>query len=198
MIEHLAFSSVQILIADVMMSNECIIQALEKIRYEHPLLGIILYGEDIQKVCYSKALRAGADYYLSTDSPLSTLVATVHALERRLSVLDQRKTVLDVFVLDVVRRTFFCGEYCSISLTHRECQLLTILIQRLRCPVASSELSFLIGYSPKINSANRIHMLVYRLRKKMMKVPREVVDIQNIYAQGFVLNSVIDCVIVSV
>jgi DNA-binding response OmpR family regulator len=176
-----------ILIADASLPDGSMLGELSRIRSAFPAMGIIVITGNLR--AHEQCMTDGADYYLTKPVSLSVLGVTLNALERRLMTLYNAKPDSLVWVLDSAKRNFKSNQGFQLDLTAKEGVVLSLLIQSPKLPVRHARISKALGYPDSIYDQHRIDVLLYRLRKKLLRIPGGIFQIRNIYAEGFLLVS---------
>jgi DNA-binding response OmpR family regulator len=147
-----------------------------------PLIVVSARSETPDKV---KALRLGADDYITKPFALAELMARIHAVLRRLQPA-QNKLVLGPITIDLVKMQA-SKDSRPIELAHRDYELLKYLAERPWRIVYRHELTKEIwGFLEPPNSRALDHA-IGRLRKKIEPDPSHPKFICTVYGDGYYL-----------
>ncbi|MBO9538091.1 winged helix-turn-helix domain-containing protein [Herbaspirillum sp.] len=151
------------------------------------MLGIVVIAENFEKANHAKALDDGADYFLHKPIKDSILLATVRSCLRRLHIFPA--PALDTH--EAWRLYRHNGILVSpgnerITLSDRECAVLTTLFLSPHVPVSSESLLHALNMAADIFDPHRIDTIIYRIRKKLERLSGSKFEIRNIYGKGFI------------
>ncbi len=142
--------------------------ALTQTLIERSQCGVIMVTARQDLESRVQGLKTGADAYLAKPVEPPELVATVHALLRRLARgggIDARKTRGWAFDPRSWRLT--SPDQKNIELTRTECLFLDVLIRHDGEPVERDQIITALGHSPKYYHSSRLDTMVCRLRNKI-------------------------------
>ncbi len=179
---------VDLIILDLMLPGFDGFRAIRTIRGEGittPILVLTARGEEADKV---RALRLGADDYVTKPFGAMELLARVEAMLRRARLTTQAPALAvdrfaDVEVNRAARRVKKAGE--PVALTPKEYDLLVALMDRAGTVVARSELlSAVWGYQGDV-STRTVDLHVSELRAKLEPEPARPVHIITVRKSGY-------------
>ncbi len=115
-----------------------------------------------------EGLHIGADAYLVKPVDPRELVATIHAVLRRLDGNGhQSKSSDQGWTFDPRNWRLLSPDEQIIELTHIECLFLDVLVRHLGEPVPRDQIITAIGHSPNYYHHGRLDTMVCRLRNKI-------------------------------
>ena len=185
-VEHAREGDAELIILDLMLpefDGYRVIRTLRGSGLDTPILVLTARGEEADKV---RALRLGADDYVTKPFGAMELLARVEALLRR-SRRSAPAPVVDRFgEVEVNRRARTVkrgGE--PVALAPKEFDLLVALIDRAGAVVPRSELlSAVWGYQPDV-STRTVDLHVFELRAKLESNPARPVHIITVRKTGY-------------
>jgi len=148
-----------------------------------PVLLLTARGATAEKVT---GLRAGADDYLVKPFVFDELLARLEALHRRGA--DDAVARLGSVQLDARRRALVRGER-SVTLTHREFQLLSELAARQGDVVTRSQLLRKVWSSDPDTNPNVVDVYVGYVRSKLERLGAQGVAIESVRGVGYRLRA---------
>jgi DNA-binding response OmpR family regulator len=181
-------ADVDLIILDLMLPGFDGFRAIRTIRGEGiitPILVLTARGEEADKV---KALRLGADDYVTKPFGAMELLARVEAMLRRTRLATQAPApaldrFADVEVNRAARRVRKAGE--PVALTPKEYDLLVALMERAGTVVSRSELLRAVwGYQHDV-STRTVDLHVSELRAKLEPEPVRPVHIVTVRKAGY-------------
>lgn len=158
----------ELVILDIMMPKIDGIKVCEMIRSQSDAMILMLSArdEEIDKV---RALKIGADDYVTKPFHVSELLARVHALMRRKRISTPSQTTSfrwkNLSVIADERRAYV--DSSPVELTSMEFQLLSELMSRPQMVFTREQLVELIWENDFYGEMRLVDNLVYRLREKL-------------------------------
>jgi two-component system alkaline phosphatase synthesis response regulator PhoP len=187
-VERARTPDVELIILDLMLPGFDGFRAIRTIRSEGnttPILVLTARGEEADKV---KALRMGADDYVTKPFGAMELLARVEAMLRRARLAAQSASpaldhFADVEVNRAARRVKKSGQ--PVALTPKEYDLLVALMDRVGSVVSRSELLAAVwGYQRDV-STRTVDLHVSELRAKLEPEPARPVHIVTVRKAGY-------------
>ncbi|MCZ6503102.1 MAG: response regulator transcription factor [Gammaproteobacteria bacterium] len=181
-----------LIILDVLLPNQDGFGILQKMRQNSlniPVLMLTARGEETDKV---RALRLGADDYVTKPFGLLELIARVEALLRRsgsvCAPVTGRKTIFGTVEFDpATRRVWREGEL--VSLTPKETNLLLVLVEKPNHVWSRQELLQKVwGHAAEVASRT-VDTHIAELRRKLEIDPAMPQFIQTARSAGYWLNT---------
>jgi two-component system response regulator CpxR len=164
---------IDLILLDVMMPGLNGFEVLKALggRHKTPILMLTAKGDDANRVL---GLELGADDYLPKPFKHRELLARMHSILRRISIIENQQPnnkelrVNDVQLNHATREVICHGE--KIELTGTEYQLLTLLMSKPSAIISKEELSEKV-LGRKLSPFDRsIDMHVSNVRKKLLSV----------------------------
>lgn len=188
--EHLARTTIDLIVLDVMMPGEGGIDACARLRREQqmtPILMLTALGEDDDRI---NGLDTGADDYLSKPFNPRELLARIHAILRRSGraftphggALAGRMVRFAGLVFDHDAGQVIAKDGSEVALTTAEARLLSVLLQRPRQVISRDELLELSAGRSAGPLDRTIDNQVSRLRRKIepeITRPRIISTVRN-------------------
>jgi len=181
---------VDAVILDVVLPGFDGFEACTRIRAESsvPVLMLSVRGEPGDKV---KALKLGADDYLTKPFSVDELVARVESVLRRASS-DSKRTSLGVVrlgnvAIDFAHRAVFVDSD-QIRLTPTEYALLQELASNVGKVLTHRDLLTRVWGPEYVDDTEYLHVFVSRLRRKLEAVPSAPQHLQTVAGVGYVLK----------
>jgi two-component system alkaline phosphatase synthesis response regulator PhoP len=191
-VERARTPEVELIILDLMIPGFDGFRVIRTIRGEGittPILVLTARGEEADKV---KALRLGADDYVTKPFGAMELIARVEAMLRRARLVAQAPApaldrFADVSINRAARLVKKAGE--PVALTPKEYELLIALMDRAGTVVPRSELlSVVWGYQHDV-STRTVDLHISELRAKLEREPAHPVHIITVRKAGYRFES---------
>lgn len=170
--------------------------ALARELREDPTIGIIILSGSIEKADKIVGLEIGADDYVQKPFDERELLARIRSVLRRLmepvSVGKKAKTsVLTIghWQLDLLTQSLHDEDGNSISLTHSEFELLSLLARKVNTVLTRDEISELVSSRDWLPTDRSIDVLISKLRKKIEADPAYPSLIKTVRGVGYILTS---------
>lgn len=174
---------VDIILLDIGLPDGDGFTLIPKLRKLHPDTGLIILTARVTTDNRIQGLRLGADCYLTKPIKFPELAAHIEALCRRMPGYEQARSP-SLWALKLAGRQIELAGKGSIALTEKEFNFLHLLAQNKQ-PVPRSSLLLGMGEPDVPEAANRIDMLVYRLRKKIKTAIGEELPLRSSYGGGY-------------
>ncbi len=148
-----------------------------------PVIVISVRDQDSDKI---RALRLGADDYVTKPFSILELLARIEAVMRRTRSSPDR-AVIGNLVIDFRARSAIRGR-TKLSLTEREFEILRLLWEHRDAIVSRERLLRTVwGYS-EVPATRTVDFFIARLRAKIEKDPRRPQYLHTIYGKGYRLR----------
>lgn len=167
--EYLAsINSYDLIILDWMLPNKNGVEILESIRKNDistPVIMLTAKSEINDKV---KALRTGADDYLTKPFSFMELLARIEALNRR--SLSEGKNIIQIkdLIIDINQKSVTKNNE-PLVLTAKEYELLLYLIKNKNSMVSMAMIEENLWNTDEFINSNVVQVTIYHLRKKIGK-----------------------------
>lgn len=165
---------------------EAFLPLIANLRQKFPTLGIMVIADSFDETAHARALHHGADYFLYKPLKDSVLHATIRSFLRRLHILPAPPDTVAAWRLHRRNGTLVSPGNERISLSDRECAVLTTLFLSPHFPVSSERLLHALNMTADIFDPHRIDTIIYRIRKKLSQLRQSRFEIRNIYGKGFI------------
>ncbi len=172
-----------VILLDLGLPDEDGFNLIPKLRKLYPDMGLIILTARGTTDNRIQGLRLGADGYLIKPIKFPELAAHIEALCRRMPGYEKTKQSSS-WALRLAGRQIELAGKNSIALTEKEFNFLHLLAQNQQ-PVPRKSLLVGIGEPDVPEAANRIDMLVYRLRKKVKTATGEELPLRSSYGGGY-------------
>lgn len=189
------FSAIQLdidlVILDVMLPEISGVHVLKQIRQVSniPVLMLSAKSQEMDKVL---GLKAGADDYLTKPFGLSELIARVHSLLRRFTLLGsntRKKGLINFGQLKLdIEKCIVMKNDTVLSLTAKEYKLMFFLAQNPQQVFTKKQIYQHVWEEEYVYDDNTIMALIRRLRKKIEDNPEKPVYIQTVWGIGYRFN----------
>ena len=157
-----------LLILDTQLPNLDGFDVVQRLRQENDSTPILLLSTRHDPASPAKGLYAGADDYLHYPFNPDELLARIYALHRRRTGGFNAPTVLSVdnLELNVAEKAAYRASK-RISLTAREFQLLTFLVENVGRVVTKAQILEKVWDGPAAQRTNKVEVYINFLRKKI-------------------------------
>lgn len=178
-----SFDTVDILILDLNLPGKDGVAIAQRIRAQHPNIGIVMLTARSEPEDKRVGYENGADIYLTKPSSAMELAASVKALARRLKQTGSETTglVLDTFAMTL------SGSRDTVDLSASEVDLLA---EFARSPNSRLEIDAIAKRNAREGEISKaaIEVRIVRLRKKMIAAGAIGQPIKSIRNQGYQLS----------
>lgn len=183
--DWLTVKNYNIVILNLIMPGKSGIEICTSLRKYGKNCGIIMLAADETLEYLIKALDNGADYCIAKPFKFPELLARIKALMRRQGSRYQQDIVRFDNGLTINRANYTAAIYGKdLLLTHREFQLLNILLQNKGLTMPREQIINRIWNSADGISSNALDALVKLLRKKLAKIS-DVILIRTVHGIGY-------------
>lgn len=179
-----SFGTVNILILDLNLPGEDGVAVAQRIRAQHPNIGIVMLTARSEPDDKRVGYESGADIYLTKPSSAAELAASVKALARRLR---QNEPETEELVLDTFAMTL-SGPRNTVDLSASEVDLLAEFARSSNSRLETGTIAKLDEREGEISKA-AIEVRIVRLRKKMIAAGAIGQPIKSIRNQGYQLSA---------
>ena len=179
-----SFGTVDILILDLNLPGEDGIAVAQRIRAQHPNIGIVMLTARSEPEDKRVGYENGADIYVTKPSSPMELAASVKALARRLKQNGSETTVL---ALDTVAMKL-SGPLDTVDLSASEVDLLSEFARSPNSRLETDTIADLDERKCEISKA-AIEVRIVRLRKKMIAAGASGQVIKSIRNHGYQLSA---------
>lgn len=175
-----------IVILDIGLPGEDGYSIAERLRREHPRVGIIMLTARDQVDDRVRGLDCGADLYFAKPVDLRELASAVGSLHRRLRSL--HPAAGDSWRLEVRRSSLVTPAGIAIDLTDNELRFLVPLFEHSGDVVERDDLLRALDQRPDVYAMRRLDTLVSRLRSKVQRAsPEEPLPVRARHGRGYAL-----------
>lgn len=177
-----------LVLLDVGLPDEDGISVAAHLRSRSPSLGIVMltaHGSGNDRV---DGLQAGADAYLCKPANMKEVVATLLNLSRRISIPIDTPEVQATWRLDKEGWRIFSPRAVEVPLNSAERLLIARLTESPGTLVMREELIALLSEEIFDFDTHRLNLLVYRLRKKCLKLAGHDLPLKVVRGTGCVLS----------
>lgn len=179
-----SFGTVSILILDLNLPGEDGVAVAQRIRAQHPNIGIVMLTARSEPDDKRVGYESGADIYLTKPSSAAELAASVKALARRLR---QNEPETEELVLDTFAMTL-SGPRDTVDLSASEVDLLAEFARSSNSRLETGTIAKRDEREGEISKA-AIEVRIVRLRKKMIAAGAIGQPIKSIRNQGYQLSA---------
>ncbi|TWI06343.1 DNA-binding response OmpR family regulator [Luteimonas cucumeris] len=188
--DHLNTHAVDMVVLDVGLPDQDGFTVARNVRAAYPEIGIVMLTGRAATPDRVRGLSEGADAYLSKPVEIELLAATLHSLARRL-----RDTPAQVapkrWQLDANGWCLVSPSGRTVALTKTERRVVDRLTMIPGQLVTRDELIAALTDNVYDFDAHRLDSLVYRLRRKVADSCGEVLPLNAVHGEGYVLNDAI-------
>ncbi|WP_083607514.1 response regulator transcription factor [Thalassospira sp. TSL5-1] len=140
--------------------------------------------------------QAGADVYLTKDSPLSVIEAALRPLLRRVATPDTDDVVentsdqpTDFWTLDRLNWTLTAPEGRSATLTAGERTIISVLIEANGGWLTRPDIVRALGKADTAENCRNLDTAIRRVRQKIAKDTGEELPVRTAYGRGYAFTS---------
>jgi DNA-binding response OmpR family regulator len=135
-----------------------------------------------------QGLQAGADAYLCKPVNMKEVVATLLNLARRIAASSEQPAAQATWRLDASAWRIFSPRGVEVAMSSAERKVITKLAESIGVPVAREELIACLTGDVHNFDPHRLDLLIYRLRKKCMRLAEEDLPLKAVRGTGYVLS----------
>jgi len=183
--EHLRTQPVEIVVLDVCLPDGDGFAIAGDIRASRPDLGIVMLTGRCETPDRVRGLSQGADAYLSKPVELDLLAATLHSLARRL--LAAPRSTPRRWHLDSNGWCLVSPAGGNAALTRTERRVIDRLLQSPGEIVTRDQLIGALTSNVFDFDPHRLDSLIYRLRRKVADACGEVLPLNAVHGEGYVM-----------
>lgn len=169
---------------DIMLPNMDGFSVCEELRKRDASMGIIMLSARAQESDKIKALKLGADDYVTKPFSASELAARLEALERRMARTNSGVLSRGEFVLDLRTRTLKKGDK-PIELTQVEFQLMQCFMENPNHPLSREEILRRVWGEDYYGEEKIVDVNIRRLRMKIETSASDPQIIQTVWGTGY-------------
>lgn len=169
---------------DIMLPNMDGFSVCEELRKRDASMGIIMLSARAQESDKIKALKLGADDYVTKPFSASELAARLEALERRMARTNSGVLSRGEFVLDLRTRTLKKGDK-PIELTQVEFQLMQCFMENPDHPLSREEILRRVWGEDYYGEEKIVDVNIRRLRMKIETSASDPQTIQTVWGTGY-------------
>jgi DNA-binding response OmpR family regulator len=177
-----------LVLLDVGLPDEDGITIAAHLRSRSPTLGIVMLTAHGGGNDRMEGLQAGADAYLCKPANMKEVVTTLLNLSRRISISAAAPEAQATWRLDRGGWWIFSPRAVEVALNPAERLLITRLAESPGFPVTRGELIACLSDQIFGFDSHRLDLLVYRLRKKCLKVTGQELPLKVVRGAGYVLS----------
>jgi DNA-binding response OmpR family regulator len=177
-----------LVLLDVGLPDEDGITIAAHLRSMSPTLGIVMLTAHGGGNDRMDGLQAGADAYLCKPANMKEVVATLLNLSRRISISADAPEAQATWRLDRGGWWIFSPRAVEVALNPAERLLITRLAESPGFPVTREELIARLSDQIFGFDSHRLDLLVYRLRKKCLKLTGQELPLKVMRGAGYVLG----------
>lgn len=177
-----------IVILDIGLPGEDGYSIAERLRREHPQIGIIMLTARDQVDDRIRGLDCGADLYFAKPVDMRELASAIGSLHRRLGT--SNTTPQEIWRLDIRRSSLVTPTGIVIDLTDNELRFLTPLFEHAGEVVDRDDLLRALEQRSDMYAMRRMDTLVSRLRTKVQRAsPDEPFPVRARHGRGYAFLS---------
>lgn len=181
-------STVQLAVLDIMLPGMDGFELCHRLREQNPLLGIIMLTARSQEQEKVKALKLGADDYITKPFSPSELIARVEALSRRVSANSEsayhEELVSGEFTLNLVSRVLYRKD-TPIELTQVEFQFMEYFLTHVGEPLTRTDILSRVWGADYYGEEQIVDVNIRRLRMKIEDDPSDPKHIITVWGSGY-------------
>lgn len=174
-----------IIVLDVGLPDGDGFDVARKLRAEHTGIGIVMLTGRSESADIVRGLSEGADAYLSKPVEIDVLVATIHSVARRLR--PPEKVEGATWGLSSDEWFLLPPTGSKVRLSKAERRLLVALIKQPNEVVLRDSLIDAMTDDVVVFDHHRLDMLIYRLRRKVLREVGEPLPLSVVHGTGYVL-----------
>ncbi len=180
--------TVQIAVLDIMLPGMDGFELCHRLREQNPLLGIVMLTARSQEQEKVKALKLGADDYVTKPFSPSELTARVEALARRVAANSEKsyreELVSGDFTLNLVSRVLY-RKGTPIELTQVEFQFMEYFLTHVEEPLSRADILGRVWGADYYGEEQVVDVNVRRLRMKIEDDPSDPQHIITVWGSGY-------------
>jgi two-component system response regulator PhoP len=177
-----------LVLLDVGLPDEDGFSIAAHLRGMSPSIGIVMltaHGSSGDRV---QGLQAGADAYLCKPVDMKEVVATLLNLARRIAAPSDSPKTRANWRLDKSGWRIFSPRGVEVAMSSAERQVITKLADSVGVPVTREELIACLTGDVHDFDPHRLDLLIYRLKKKCLKLAGQDLPLKAVRGTGYVLS----------
>ncbi len=179
--------NLQLALLDIMLPKMDGFAVCEALRKRDASMGIVMLTARAQESEKIRALKLGADDYVTKPFSPSELAARLEALERRIARSKSSALQSGVFTLDLRTHTLKkAGK--PIDLTQVEFQLMQCFLENQGCPLSRVEILHRVWGEEYFGEEKIVDVNIRRLRMKIENSASEPQHIVTVWGTGYCWN----------
>ncbi|MBQ3259023.1 MAG: response regulator transcription factor [Clostridia bacterium] len=178
---------IELVLLDIMLPQMDGFAVCEALRERDASLGIVMLTARAQESEKIKALKLGADDYVTKPFSPSELAARLEALERRIARSKSSVLQSGEFVLDLRTRTLKKADR-TIELTQVEFQLMQCFLENQGRPLSRTDILYRVWGSEYFGEEKIVDVNIRRLRMKVEDSASNPRHIITVWGTGYCWN----------
>lgn len=178
---------IELALLDLMLPKMDGFAVCEALRERDASMGIVMLTARAQESEKVRALKLGADDYVTKPFSPSELVARLEALERRISRSKSSVLRSGKFVLDLRTHTLKKGDKL-VNLTQIEFQLMQCFLENQGCPLSRLDILHCVWGEDYFGEEKIVDVNIRRLRMKIEKSASDPRHIMTVWGTGYCWN----------
>lgn len=178
---------IELVLLDIMLPQMDGFAVCEALRERDASLGIVMLTARAQESEKIKALKLGADDYVTKPFSPSELAARLEALERRIARSKSSVLQSGEFVLDLRTRTLKKADR-TIELTQVEFQLMQCFLENQGRPLSRTDILYRVWGSEYFGEEKIVDVNIRRLRMKVENSASNPRHIITVWGTGYCWN----------
>lgn len=179
-----------LLLLDIALPGASGLELARRVR-ETDTVGIIMLTALDAASDHVAGLDAGADAYLSKQSPLEVIEATCHSVLRRLGMSGATQPPVkrtDRWLLDNKQWSLTAPDGTAVALTHTEVIFLAALFDKPGEAVERNKLLALLGKQDTLSNQRNLDNAASRLRRKVQQACDIELPVRPSYGRGYTFS----------
>ena len=177
-----------LVLLDVGLPDEDGLSIASHLRGMSPSMGIVMLTAHASSGDRVQGLQAGADAYLCKPVNMKEVVATLLNLARRIAAPNEQPAAQASWRLDASAWRIFSPRGVEVAMSSAERKVITKLAESIGVPVTREELIASLTSDVHNFDPHRLDLLIYRLRKKCLKLAQEDLPLNAVRGIGYVLS----------
>lgn len=179
---------IELALLDIMLPKMDGFSVCEALRERNASMGIVMLTARAQESEKIRALKLGADDYVTKPFSPSELAARLEALERRISRSKSSVLQSGEFVLDLRTRSLKKADKL-IELTQIEFQLMQCFLENQGCPLSRTDILHRVWGEEYFGEEKIVDVNVRRLRMKIEESASDPRYIMTVWGTGYCWNN---------
>lgn len=183
----------ELVIVDASLEFIVLEQLCRVIRLENEVIGLLIYGRNLNDLDIKSLFEAGLDCYMQALTPIDQVALTADRICRRVEqikksniagLLRENNQAQDDLKLDNERRLIYKGEQ-PIKLTMIEYEMIKYFVERKAVAISRNELLDWIWGAAYVGDPKVIDVNVMRLRRKIEDDPKKPKYLCTVWGYGY-------------